>query len=259
MREIQIAVCDDEEYYRDELEKLVSVYGNESETALAVDVYENAAILLAAIEQQGKMYDLIFFDVEMPGMTGIEAARKIYKLDTKALFCFVTSHTEYALRAFEVEAIDYIVKPMKYLDVKRVMKKAEIQIYYRVDREEAQSRYMDIVSARAKVTVDLTKVVYIEKRRNQCIFHLTDSEQICYDTLGNIYKRLNPQDFSYTHQGYIANFHYIKEVRTDAVCFGGGMEIPVSRKYYPKLKERHMDKIYRIREERKARQEGALG
>ena len=62
MREIQIAVCDDEEYYRDELEKLVSVYGNESETALAVDVYENAAILLATIEQQGKMYDLIFFD-----------------------------------------------------------------------------------------------------------------------------------------------------------------------------------------------------
>lgn len=252
MRQIQIAVCDDEEYYRDELEKLVSVYGNESETEFVIDVYENAALLLEAFTQQGKMYDLIFFDVEMPGMTGIEAARKIYALDTEALFCFVTSHTEYALHAFEVEAIDYIVKPMKYLDVKRVMKKAMIQIYYRVDREEAKNRYLDIVSARAQVTIDLTKVIYIEKRRNQCIFHLTDGEQICYDSLGNIYKRLNTEEFVYTHQGYIANFHYIKEVRTDAVCFGSGMEIPVSRKYYQNLKERHMDKIYRIRDERKA-------
>ena len=258
MRQIQIAVCDDEEFYRDEMEKLVSVYGNESETDLAVDVYEDAAKLLETIEQQAKVYDLIFFDVEMPGITGIEAARKIYRLDTKALFCFVTSHTGYALSAFEVEAIDYVVKPVKYLDVKRVLKKAKIQIYYRLDEEEAQSRYLDIVSGREQVMVDLTKVVYIEKRRNQCIFHLTDGEQICYDSLGNVYKRLNPEDFTFTHQGYIANFNYIKEVRSDAVCFGDGMEIPVSRRYYAQLRDRHMDKIRRIREERKARQENSL-
>lgn len=251
MRPIQIAVCDDEEFYRDELAKMVSVYGNESETELEVEVYENAAQILEVIKQQGKIYDLIFFDVEMPEITGIDAAREIYKMDTKALFCFVTSHEGYALRAFEVEAIGYIVKPMQYLDVKRIMKKAKIQIFYRVDSEEAKNRYLDIVSARDTVTIDLTKVVYIEKRRNQCVFHLTDGEQVCYDSLGSVYKRLDPDDFLYTHQGYIAHFPYIKEVRNNAVCFGSGMEIPVSRKYLQKLKDRHMDKILRIRDERK--------
>lgn len=250
MRAIRIAVCDDEEYYRTEMEKLISVYGNESETELSVEVYEDAAKVLEEVECAAKSFDLIFFDVEMSGVTGIEAARKIYCLDAKVLFCFVTNHTNYALHAFEVEAIDYIVKPIKYLDVKRVMKKAKIQIYYRVDKEEAEDRYLDIVSAREMVTVDLTKVVYIEKRRNQCIFHLTDGEQICYESLKNIYKQLNPHEFYYTHQGYIANFRYIREVRKDAVCFGAGKEVPISRKYYSQLKERHMNKIYRIRDER---------
>lgn len=140
---------------------------------------------------------------------------------------------------------------MQYLDVKRIMKKAKIQIFYRLDSQEAKNRYLDIVSARDTVTIDLTKVVYIEKRRNQCVFHLTDGEQVCYDSLGSVYKRLDPNDFLYTHQGYIAHFPYIKEVRNNAVCFGSGMEIPVSRKYFQKLKDRHMDKILRIRDERK--------
>ncbi len=257
MRQIQIAVCDDEEFYRNELEKMLSVYGNETDTDLAIELYENAQILLDAMKQEGKRYDLIFFDIEMPEITGIDAARKIYKMETGALFCFVTNHNRYAIRAFEVEAINYISKPMKYLDLKSVMKRAKAQIYYSIDEEEAKMRYLEIVSARDKVVVDLTKVVYIEKRRNQCVFHLTDGEQICYDSLGNIYKRLDPEQFFFTHQGYIANFSHIKEVRKDAVCFGEGAEIPVSRKYYPMLRERHMDTIYRIRDARRAERAAA--
>lgn len=251
MRSIQIAVCDDEEYYCNELEKLVSTYGNEFETELMIEIYENALQLLNAIQEQGKNYDLIFFDVEMPGMSGIEAARQIYQLKTGALFCFVTSHTSHALTAFEVEAIDYIVKPIKYLDVKRIMKKAKVQIYYQIDEEEAKKKYLEIISDSKTVSVELSKVIYIEKRKNQCVFHLTDGEQICYESLGKIYKQLDTNDFVYTHQGYIVNFPYIKEVSREKICLGNGTEIPVSRKYYTEVKERHMNKIFFIRDQRK--------
>lgn len=248
MRCIEIAICDDEEFYRIELEKLISTYGNEYETELNIELYENALQLLEEIENKEKNYDLIFFDVEMPGMSGIEAARQIYRLKTGALFCFVTSHTSHALSAFEVEAIDYIVKPMAYLDVKRIMKKAKVQIYYSIDEVEAKKRYLEITSGSRKIMVELSKVLYIEKRKNQCVFHMTDGEHTCYDTLKNIYKQLETVDFIFTHQGYIANFPHIKDVTREKVRFGNGVEIPISRKYYEKTKERHMNKIYQARE-----------
>lgn len=251
MNPIRIAICDDEEFYRSELEKLVNVYGNEAEADLTIEVCSKVEALVEAIESGEKTYEILFLDVDMPEMSGIEAAKVIREVDQDVLICFVTSHERYALDAYGVDAVGYVLKPMKYTDVKRIVEKAKIQIYYRMDREKAEQRYLEVVSARDKVLIDLEKVVYIEKRRNQCVFHLTDGEQVCYDTLAKVYKQLDTETFLYTHQGYIANFHYIKEVKREAVCFGSGMEIPISRKYYEPLKKRHMDKIYRALDERK--------
>lgn len=252
MQPIRIAVCDDEEFYCKELEKMVSVYGNETETELLIDVYSDASVLVEAVKKREKTYEMMFLDIDMPGMNGIEAAKAIRETDENVLLGFVTSHTTYALDAYGVEAIAYIVKPIKYKDVKKIVEKAKIQIYYRKDAAAAEKRYLEVKSGRENVLIDLEKVVYIEKRRNQCVFHLTDGEQVCYDTLAKVYKQLDSEQFLYTHQGYIVNFYHIKEVRRDAVCLGAGMEIPVSRKYYDTLKKRHMDKIYRVRDERRS-------
>lgn len=250
MNPIRIAICDDEEFYRNELEKLVNVYGNEAEAELTIEVYSEATALVETIESGKKTYEILFLDVDMPGMSGIDAAKAVRKVDEDVLICFVTSHERYALDAYGVDAVGYVVKPMKYTDVKRVAEKAKIQIYYRVNKEKAEHRYLEVVSARDKVLIDLEKVVYIEKRRNQCVFHLTDGEQVCYDTLSKVYKQLDPSTFFYTHQGYIANFHHIKEVKKEAVCFGAGKEIPLSRKYYEQVRKHHMDKLYRALDEK---------
>nr|WP_294495569.1 LytTR family DNA-binding domain-containing protein [uncultured Mediterraneibacter sp.] len=78
------------------------------------------------------------------------------------------------------------------------------------------------------------------------MFHLTDGEQICYDTLKNIYKQLDHDIFMQIHQGFIANYNHVKEVLNDRVCFGSGMEAPLSRRYYDAIYGRYMDKLNRI-------------
>ena len=155
-----------------------------------------------------------------------------------------------ALNSYQVDAVGYIMKPIKYTEVKRAIDRAKISINYRRDAQKAKKRYLDIKISRNNVTIDLEKVVYIEKRRNQCVFHLEDGEYICYETLSKIYERLDHDSFIYTHQGFIASFHHIKEVKRNAVCFGRGVEIPISRKHYEPVKAMHMDKIYRLREEK---------
>lgn len=81
-------------------------------------------------------------------------------------------------------------------------------------------------------------------KRNTSIIHTTDNEYACYETLSQIYERLDVNKFFYVHQGYIVNFDRILEVGKNMVVLADYMEVPVSRKYYKELKERFMSRIY---------------
>lgn len=253
MPEMRIAVCDDEEFYRDELEKMITVYGNETGHTLTPDMWESVAALLDAVKHGNRDYDVIFLDIEMPELSGMAAAEELRRIGKNMALCFVTSFNAYALNAYGVDAIGYIMKPIQYLDLKKVMEKAEMQYWYHKKAEEAEKRYLEITFERRSVIIDLEKVVYVEKRRNQCVFHCTDGEQICYDTLKNIYKRLDHDVFMQIHQGFIANYNHVKEVLNDRVCFGSGMEAPLSRRYYEAIHSRYMDKINRLMAEHRAK------
>lgn len=246
MWKLNAAICDDEEFYRNEVVNLLSTYANEMGYDLETDVWENGSSMVEAMKESGKEYDVIFLDVEMPGISGMDAANELRRIGQNTSICFVTAHIGYAYEAYRVDAIAYITKPIKYVDMKKIMEKVVMYSHYRRDKEAAEKRYLNITSDRANVIIDLNKVVYIEKRRNQCVFHCTDREQICYDSLRNIYKKLDPDIFLYIHQGYIASFPHIKEVLPDRVCFGSGMQAPLSRRYYASLKKRHWDKVNRL-------------
>lgn len=250
MELIRIGICDDETYFRDEIEKLVSVYANEAEHTVDIRTFANAEELVEDILDKGTEYHVLFLDVEMEGMTGMDAAKKLRAEGYKGIICFVTSKSHYAYDAFGVDAIGYVTKPAKYTDVKQTMKKAVIILDMQRDEEEAKKRYIEITTQNEKVMLDLHQVIYVEKRRNQCVIHMEESEIVCYETLKSLFERLDKSKFTFTHQGFIVNFDKIKEVKKDTVCFGKGREIPVSRRYQAQLRERHMNKIQRLRKER---------
>ena len=166
MPEMRIAVCDDEEFYRDELSKMITVYGNETGQKLILDTWESGVALLDAVKGGDKDYDIIFLDIEMPELSGMEAGEELRRMGKNMALCFVTSFNEYALNAYQIDAIGYVVKPIQYLDLKKMMEKAEMQYWYRKKTEEAQKRYLEVRHGRQSVIIDLEKVVYIEKRRN---------------------------------------------------------------------------------------------
>ena len=86
---IKIAICDDEELFRSEMEKFVSVYGNESDTEIEIDTYESASQMVKEIHDSGKRYDILFTDIEMPGLDGMEAAMALREMGGNSgnLFC----------------------------------------------------------------------------------------------------------------------------------------------------------------------------
>lgn len=251
MRQLKIKLCDDEQFYVEELYSLLKTFGNEAEYDLHIEQYTDVNQLIEDVINGHQECHLLFLDVEMPTMSGVDAGRKLRKEGYEGVICFVTSHESYAYDAYMVDALGYITKPAKYEALKRLLKRAVIEIFYQIDTEAAAKRYIEVPYQKGKRIVDLQKILYIEKRRNQSVIHLEDGELVCYETLKNLYGRLDHETFCYAHQGYIVNFDKIMEVLPNTIALGEGREIPVSRKYQKGLYERHWDMIHRLRDELK--------
>lgn len=251
MRTIEIAVCDDETIYIERLVKFIEVYSDEAAVELNLTSYISGEKLVEDIREDEKRYDIVFLDVEMPQMDGMDVARAIRNVTMEPILCFVTSHETFAREAYRVEALGYLVKPVSYVELKRLLGRAVVMIQYQRDCDEAEERYVEIPVARNTAIVDVRNIQYIEKRRNQCILHCTDREITCYEVLKKLYERLNHKTFIYTHQGYIVNFDHIKEVAENVVYLGDGKEVPISRSHYKEVRERHMNKIYLLRKEQR--------
>lgn len=256
--ELRLAICDDEESHIDHICQYLAAYESESGNKLVVERYFSARILLEELRGGEKQYDILFLDVDMPDMQGTDAALEIRKFDKNTLICFITSYENYAFQAFQVDAVGYLVKPVAYRDFRHMVDKCAVQIQYVRDKEAAEERYFRIRTERGETVIPAQNIMYIEKKRNKCVFHLVDGEVTSYDTLSKVYERLNHQQFYYTHQGYIVNFARIKEVAPNRIYLAGDLEIPVSRRYYKELRELHMNKIKRLLAERKAEIFGKL-
>ena len=249
MKQITIGICDDEAYFAEELYALVYTCGNEYKLDFVINTYLDAEELVTQIESKEKEYDILFLDVEMPKITGLDATRRLRATGYDGIVCFVTSHEQYALESYNLDGWGYLVKPAQYEDVKKLIKKAVIQISYRFNAEEAGKKYLEVCIQKENMTINMDQIVYIEKRRNQSVFHLDDGELVCYESLKSIFPRLNQTQFCFTHQGFIVNFDKVKEVRQGVLILGEGREIPVSRKYYMELKERKKKEIYQSKDD----------
>lgn len=249
MKNFQVAVCDDEVFYIEDMCQYMRAYESEMDYQIEIKDYRSGKLLLDDMKRKNSTFDILFLDVDMPELSGLETAKRVRETNPDIVICFVTSFEEYAYKAYQIDALGYLVKPIKYMELKHLLNRCMIQLQYCKDKEQANDQYLELQVNKSKTIVAVEDILYIEKRRNQCIFHLEDKEAVIYDTLNHIYEKLDKKKFYYVHQGYIANFAQIKEVKPKVVCFGKNREIPISRKYYTIMREMYIDKINRLRAE----------
>lgn len=242
MYNYKVAICDDEVYYREEIHRLLATYQAESGHKLCISNYDSGEKLLRDINDNTE-FQIIILDIEMDGILGTIVAKEIRKKDENVLIIFATNHDEFALDAFEVEAAGYLLKPVIYTKLKSIINKALINIDFLKDKVSDDKRYLNVIMNYENIIIDINCILYIEKRRNISIIHTKDKEYSCYETLVDIYKKLNTFKFVYCHQGFIINFDEVKEVCKNSILFNSHHEVPVSRKYYISLRTRFIEKI----------------
>lgn len=243
MNRYRIAVCDDESHYREEVINFITTFSNESGNVFELHAYQSGEELLK--DYTSTIYHILILDVEMGGKSGIDVAMEIRKQDENVIIIFATSHENYALGAFDVSAAGYLVKPVSYVKLKKVLSNAIMSVDFFRDRESARERYIEIKVKYETIRIEVNKIKYIEKKRNVSIIHMVANEYTCYETLAQLYSKLDINKFSYIHQGYIVNFSMIMEVGKTMIVLADYIEIPISRKYYKDVKARFMENIYK--------------
>jgi DNA-binding LytR/AlgR family response regulator len=201
---IRALVVDDEEPARGELRYLLSAHPE-------VDVVGEAASAGEALALAEKVrYDVVFLDVELPGMTGLEVARLVLERSEHPEVVFVTAHQRYAVDAFAVEAFDYLVKPVEPERLARVVER----LSQARQRQGPEVEKIAVVSAGgAQTLLDYDAVYWIEADGDYSRVHTFDRPYLSTSSLRELAELLPSSRFARIHRSHLVNLGKVAEVR----------------------------------------------
>lgn len=217
---VKIAIIDDEEQAQKELKENLVRYEKEENVAFSVTTFSEPTTFL---KEYNKQFDIIFLDVEMPDCNGIKLAKKIRKIDSQVIIVFVTNFGKYAIDGYEVDALDFIVKPVTYYGLKLKIKRA----VERLGREDCLT--ID-VNAYDKFTRLMQKdIYYVEVRVHGLFFHTTDGVVQTYGSLKKTEDLLDKKSFSRCNHCYLVNLRHIKSICGFDLTLSNGEVLQISR------------------------------
>ena len=219
---INIAVVDD---YGPDLDALCAHLMRFAETRHVELRLERLRSSMELISDYAQEYDVIFLDIEMPGINGLEAARIVRQTDATTILVFVTNMAQLAISGYSVEALDFIVKPADYYSVEMVMRK----VVARLERRGAGS--LTVVTRDAVRVVPFSRIYYVEVRDHYVTYHTADGDLRVRGSLAQVEKDLAAGNFLRCNRWYIVNVECVTSVVGNEVTVGDAtLEVSRSNK-----------------------------
>lgn len=238
----QIALCDDEITELEKAEKLLSIY-NYPGASLMIRQFQSTDELLSMVREKNYDPDLIIMDICMPKETGetfpmgMEAAKMLRGMGSRAELLFLTRSREYALEAFDVDAAQYLLKPVSkdklFSMLDRFLKEAG----------EEQDKYILLRLGGSLKKVALNDIVFCEaQRKSQCIYLEDGTELFQKLTMAKLYELLSScREFVKVGASYIINLTHIDSLNAQEAQMDNGKKIYLPRGTYSSLREQYFD------------------
>jgi DNA-binding LytR/AlgR family response regulator len=205
------AVVDDDAGFRKKLKHFLQRIGEEETLSCRIDEYESGLDFLSDAKTG---YQLIFLDVEMPHMDGIETARRLRKKDPIVGIIFVTNMAQYAINGYEVNAIDYIVKPVEYFTFAYKFKKA---LRFCETRREQE---VILVQETGVVRILYSTIRYLTKDKNYIVYHTTSGDYLERGTMAEKKEVFLANGFAECSSGCVVNLRYVTRMEYEQVWVG---------------------------------------
>ena len=233
-----IALCDDEEADLDKAESMLKNYQNQHpKQELVIERFSCVEELLYMVREESFVPDLIFMDIYMPEKQGMEAAKELRKMGNECQIIFLTAAREFALDAFGVNAIQYLLKPVSSDKLFPVLDKVLS------DLDEERKKYLLLRSEGRIHRVPINNIVYCEaQRKHQCVYLSDGSQLLLRMTLGGIYDMLSEYpEFIKAGIAYIVNLNHIDSLNAQSMQMDNGMKVFLPRGTYKPLKEQYFE------------------
>lgn len=210
---MKICICDDDKNIHSILNSYLENFSSANLKFETKSYFSAEALLNDYLN--GVSYDLIFLDIEMKNINGIEAAETIRKNCSKAIIVFISNFPNYVFESFKVEALHFLVKPISKMDFENVFFRA-------LHKYQAINTTISLKWQNERYVIKVDAIKYIEGYKRHITIYTQDGIYEAIGKIPDLLHELSPHGFIRTHQGFIVNMDYIKRFdSTDVVLFDG--------------------------------------
>lgn len=197
---IKIAIVEDEQLYAKQLHEYLRKYEKENGEAIEVTIYSDGDQI---VEKYQSQYDIILMDIEMKFMDGMSAAEEIRKIDTEVVIIFITNMTQYAIRGYAVDALDYVLKPVSYFALSQRLNRA-------IGRMRKRESKMIMVNMKGGIVrLNIANIYYIESQGHTLILHTILGDYETSGTMKEMESKLLGMNFCRGNKGYLINLQHV--------------------------------------------------
>lgn len=222
MDTVNIAICDDNTKHISILENYLFEISN---IKIECDAYQSGESFVNAYKNNIERYDVIFLDMEMKELNGIETANLIREFDEHIIIVFVTSHSEYMKESFQCQPFRFIEKPLDYDELKKVF--FDIK-----DKLSKKRKVFSFTENKTKVRLFCDDILYCESQAHWVWINTKDKSYKICKTLSDLYEQLDKEMMFQVHKSFIVNFNYIFTIKESNIqLYHCDKLIPISRSY----------------------------
>lgn len=219
----RIAICDDEPVICSQIEKIVLDYGRKTSHEIEVDVYFSGEELYRLLRDR-TYYDMLFIDIELKALNGIDVGRKIRnELRNDSLqIVYISGKDSYAMDLFEVRPMHFLAKPIDAEKIKAVLVKG-------MELSNKLCQTFQYKNGRATRKIAIKNILYFESIDRKVRMVTLDGDEIFYGSLSDIFKQLEKYSFFFCHKSYLVNYHHVTKFEYERLLMKDGITITISQ------------------------------
>lgn len=229
---IKICICDDSSEERAALNALVREWSRQSGTDVSVSEFSAAEAFW--FEYEDLAPDILLLDIEMPGMNGVELAKRLRKVNKLIQIIFITGYSEYIAEGYEVAALHYLLKPVSPEKLFSTLERA-------LEKQETDGRKLVLETSAETVLLPIYEIRYIEVVKNYITVYAEGSYTV-KKTLKEIEGELDGR-FLRVGRSYIVNLHFVSRVTRSEILLRGGERVPLPRGAYETVNRAIIDLV----------------
>lgn len=237
MEELIIGICDDLNEERTALAGMVRAHCRTLGVPARLKLFSSGEELLEAVQEPGRLH-VLFLDIYMPGLSGMEAARQLRKRDEDVAIIFATTSLEHGVDSFEVQASDYLVKPFRQEEVGRALD-------WCMERRAETLRCLCVYAEWEERRIPLASIQYIEILDHRACIHCTGGK--CLYTrrgLDDLEAAVDSADFLRCHRSYLVNLNHVQGMEGSSFRMVDGELVPIGSSSRARVRGRFWDWLY---------------